>query len=135
MRTGMRFVGLTATVLAFAAGAAFGQNTAPTENKGVSVSQPTAIDLTNEVDGVAGRQLRMRTVTLAPGGVVALHSHNGRPAVATVVQGTLTEHRDNGEVMERHQGDSWTEGKDVTHWAENKGDIAVIVIAVDVFKP
>ena len=125
----------TGITFAFGAGAAFAQNAAPTENKGVSVSQPTALDLTNEVDSVAGRQLRMRTVTLAPGGVVAVHSHKGRPAVATVVQGTLTEHRDNGEVVDRHQGDSWTEGDGVTHWAENKGDIAVIVIAVDVFKP
>ena len=136
MKRTTRFAAVAAgIVLAFSAGVAVGQNTAPTENKGVSVSQPTALDLTNEVDSVAGRQLRMRTVTLAPGGVVALHSHNGRPAVATVVQGTLTEHRDNGEVVERHQGDSWTEGKDVTHWAENKGDVTVIVIAVDVFKP
>jgi quercetin dioxygenase-like cupin family protein len=121
--------------LAFGVGVAVGQNTAPTENKGVTVSQPTALDLSGEIDGVAGRQLRLRTVTLAPGGVVALHSHNGRPAVATVMQGTLTEHRDNGVVVERKQGESWTEGKEVTHWAENKGDVAVVVIAVDVFKP
>ena len=53
----------------------------------------------------------------------------------SVLQGTLTEHRENGEVLERHQGESWTEGKDVTHWAENKGDGTAVVIAVDVFKP
>jgi quercetin dioxygenase-like cupin family protein len=77
----------------------------------------------------------MRTVTIAPGGVVALHSHNGRPAVAIVLQGTLTEHRDNGEVVERRQGESWTESKEITHWAENRGNVAVVVVAVDVFKP
>ncbi len=121
--------------LAFCMGVAVGQNAAPTETKGVKVSPPTALDLSGEIDGVAGRQLRMRTVTIEPGGVVGLHTHNGRPAVAILLQGTLTEHRENGEVLERHPGESWTEGKDVTHWAENKGDGTAVVIAVDVFKP
>ena len=120
--------------LAFGMGIAIGQN-APTENKGVKVGQPTALDLGEEVDGVQGRQLRMRAVTLEPGGVVGMHSHKGRPAVAYVLQGTLTEHRDNGEVHERHQGESWTETKEVTHWAANNGAEPVVVLAVDVFKP
>jgi len=120
--------------LAFGVGVAVGQN-APTENKGVSISPPTALDLGAEIDGVAGRQLRMRVVTLEPGGVVGIHSHNGRPAVAYVLQGTLTEHVDGGGINERSEGESWTEGKAITHWAENKGGKPVVVIAVDVFKP
>jgi quercetin dioxygenase-like cupin family protein len=116
-------------------GVAVGQNTAPTENKGVTVSPPTALELNGEIDGVAGRQLRMRTVTIEPGGVVALHTHNGRPAVAYMLVGTLTEHRESGQVFEWHQGASWAEGKDVTHWAQNKGDGPAVVLAVDVFKP
>ena len=91
--------------LAFAVGVAVGQNSAPTENKGVKVGAPTFIDLTNELDSVAGRQLRLRVITLEPGGVVALHSHNGRPAVAYTLQGTLTEHVENGGVHERQQDD------------------------------
>ena len=127
--------GLSGVVLAFALGVAVGQQTPPNANKGVSVSPPTAIDLTQELDGVAGRQLRLRLVTVEPGGVVGVHSHNGRPAVAYVIQGTLTEHREGSDAIERHEGESWTEGKDTTHWAENKGDGPVVVLAVDVFKP
>ena len=127
--------GLSGMVLAFAIGVAVGQQTPPNANKGVSVSPPTAIDLTQELDGVAGRQLRLRLVTVEPGGVVGVHSHNGRPAVAYVIQGTLTEHREGSDAIERHEGESWTEGKDTTHWAENKGDGPVVVLAVDVFKP
>ena len=127
--------GLSGVVLAFVIGVAVGQQTPPTANKGVSVSPPTAIDLTQELDGVAGRQLRLRLVTVEPGGVVGVHSHNGRPAVAYVIQGTLTEHREGSDAIERHEGESWTEGKDITHWAENKGDGPVVVLAVDVFKP
>ena len=132
-RTAMAVV--SGMALAFAVGVAVGQNSPPTENKGVKVGAPTFIDLTNEIDSVAGRQLRMRVITIEPGGVVALHSHNGRPAVAYTLQGTLTEHLENGGVHERLQGESWTEGRNITHWAENKGDKAVMVIAVDVFKP
>jgi quercetin dioxygenase-like cupin family protein len=121
--------------LAFGVGVAIGQGTAPTETKGVKVSPPTVLDLTQEIDSVQGRQLRLRLVTLESGGVVGIHTHNGRPGVAYVLQGTLTEHLDSGEVHERHEGESWTEGKGTTHWAENKGDGPLVVLAVDVFKP
>ena len=121
--------------LAFAVGVAVGQNSPPTESKGVKMGAPTFIDLTNEIDSVAGRQLRLRVITIEPGGVVALHSHNGRPAVAYTLQGTLTEHVENGAVHVREQGESWSEGKNITHWSENKGDKPVVLIAVDVFKP
>jgi len=121
--------------LAFAVGVAVGQNSPPTENKGIKVGAPTFLDLTNEMDSVAGRQLRMRVVTLEPGGVVAMHSHKGRPAVAYALQVTLTEHLENGDVRDHNEGEAWTEDRNTTHWAENKGDKAVMVIAVDVFKP
>lgn len=120
--------------LAFAVGVAVGQS-APAENRGISVSAPTFVDLTNEIDSVAGRQLRMRVVTIAPGGAVAMHSHKGRPTVAYAMQGTVTEHLENGDVHEHPQGEAWTEANGVTHWAENKGDKPAMIIAVDVFKP
>ena len=127
--------GLAGTALAFGLGVAVGQQTPPTENKGVKVSPPTALDLGPEVDSVEGRQLRLRVVTVEPGGVVAVHSHKGRPAVAYVVQGTLTEWREGSGSQEHHQGESWTEDRNTTHWAENKGDKPVMIVAVDVFKP
>ncbi|HWH46302.1 MAG TPA: cupin domain-containing protein [Burkholderiales bacterium] len=120
--------------LAFGMGIAVGQS-APTENKGVKISPPTTLELRGEIDSVEARQLRLRVVTVEPGGVVGIHSHNGRPAVAYVVQGTLTEYVEGGGVHERKQGESWTEGKATTHWAENKGSSAAVVVAVDVFKP
>jgi quercetin dioxygenase-like cupin family protein len=120
--------------MAFAVGVAVGQN-APTENKGVSVSPPTYVDLSNEVDSVAGRQLRLRVVTIEPGGVVAMHSHKGRPAVAIAQGGTLTEHLDNGDTHDHPQGEAWTEANGISHWAENKGSAPIKVVACDIFKP
>ena len=120
--------------LAFAGGLVVGQN-APSENKGVKVGAPTALDLSREIDSLDGRQLRMRVITIEPGGAVAMHSHKGRPAVAYALQGTLTEHLDTGETRDHAQGEAWTEDHTVTHWAENKSEQPVMVLAVDVFKP
>jgi len=120
--------------LAFAGGLVVGQN-APPENKGVKVGAPTALELSKEIDSLDERQLRMRVITIEPGGAVAMHSHKGRPAVAYALQGTLTEHLDTGETRDHAQGESWTEDHTVTHWAENKSDQPVMVLAVDVFKP
>jgi quercetin dioxygenase-like cupin family protein len=127
--------GALAIALAFGVGVAVGQQNPPTENKGLTVSAPTTLDLGQEIDSTEGRQLRLRLVTLEPGGVVGIHSHKGRPGVAYVLQGTLTESREGGTVKQRQPGESWSEGKDTTHWAENKGDKPVVLVAVDVFKP
>lgn len=82
-----------------------------------------------------GRQLRLRIVTIDPGGVVAVHSHRGRPTVAHLVNGVLTERRE-GDWTEAHPaGNSWTEGRDVTHWAENRETVPAVIVAADVFKP
>ena len=124
----------SAMALAFAVGVAVGQN-APTENKGVSVSAPTFVELASEVDSVSGRQLRLRSVTIEPGGVVAMHSHKGRPAVAIAQNGTLTEHLENGDVHDHPQGEAWTESNGISHWAENKGSEPLKVVACDIFKP
>lgn len=123
-----------AITAAFGAGVAVGQN-APTENKGVTVSGPTFVDLTNEVDTHAGRQLRMRTVSIEPGGVVAMHSHKGRPAVAIAQGGNLTEHLEDGSVHDHAPGEPWTEANGISHWAENRGSAPIKVVACDVFKP
>ncbi|HVY04361.1 MAG TPA: cupin domain-containing protein [Burkholderiales bacterium] len=125
---------ISGLAVAFAAGVAVGQN-APTENKGVTVSPPTFVDLSKEIDTVAGRQLRLRAVTIEPGGVVAMHSHKGRPTVAYLVQGDIVEHVDDGATHDHAAGTAWTEANGISHWSENKGDKPAVIIAVDVFKP
>ena len=113
---------------------AIGQQAPPTENKGVKSDSLTSIDLGPEIDGMQGRQLRLRLVTIEPGGVVRLHSHKDRPAVVRVLQGTLTIHPKGGASIEHKEGDSWSEGKETTHWAENKGANPAVLIAADILK-
>jgi len=135
-KTGFRLsAAAVAIALAFGMGVAVGQSGAPTENKGVKVSAPTSIDLAQQVEGVEGRQLRLRVVTIEAGGVAAVHSHKGRPAVAYIAQGTVTEHREGSGEKDYGVGDVLVEDKDTVHWAENKGSEPAVIVAVDVFKP
>ena len=125
-------IGMT---LAFGLGTAVGQQAPPTENKGFRTGSTAVIDLGPEIDGLQGRQLRMRLLTLEPGGVVGIHSHKDRPAVVHLLQGTLTEHREGGATRAITKGTTWAEGKDTTHWAENKSKAPAVSIAADIFKP
>jgi quercetin dioxygenase-like cupin family protein len=121
--------------LAFIAGvgSADGQQAAPTETKGVTQKLLAAVDLGPEIEGMGGRQLRMRTVTIEPGGIFGIHSHKDRPGVNYVLQGKITEHR--GDVTKEYgPGEFWTENKETTHWVENKGTTPAVFIPVDIFK-
>jgi quercetin dioxygenase-like cupin family protein len=103
------------------------------ETKGVTVKLLAAFDLGPEIDGMAGRQLRMRMVTIEPGGVLGpIHDHKDRPGVVYILQGTITDHR-NGVAREYGPGVGWPEDKNTTHWLENKGTTTAVEISVDIF--
>jgi quercetin dioxygenase-like cupin family protein len=126
---------ILAIVLAFGLGTAVGQQSPPKDNKGLAVEKTVTLDLGGEIAGMEGRQLRMRVLKLEPGGVIGLHSHKDRPAVAFVTQGTLTEHPDGGAMREHPNGAALSAGKAATHWEENKGPAPVVLIVADIAKP
>jgi quercetin dioxygenase-like cupin family protein len=65
------------------------------ETRGVTVRVLTTVDLAREIEGMAGHQLRMRMVTIEPGGIFGpIHDHRGRPGTVYILQGTITDHRD-----------------------------------------
>ncbi len=82
-----------------------------------------------------GWQLRLRALKAEPGAVFGLHSHKDRPAVAFVMQGTLTEYREGGYVKEHREGATLVEAKDTTHWGENKGTTPLVLMVADILKP
>lgn len=91
------------------------------------------IDLGKEIPGLDGRQLRMRRLTLKPGGAIPPHSHTDRPAVVYVLQGRVREHRsDLDKPIEYGEGDSMTENAAIHHWIENIGDTPLVGIVIDV---
>ena len=82
-----------------------------------------------------GRQLRLRVLTIEPGGHIGLRSHKDRPAVVYFVQGTDTVIQEDGTAKTFHPGDTSSATKDTTHWHRNDGQDNVVLIAVDIFKP
>jgi quercetin dioxygenase-like cupin family protein len=102
------------------------------ETKGITVKLLAALDLGSEIEAMAGRQLRMRMVTIEPGGVFGpVHDHKGRPGIVYILQGTITDHR-NGVAKEYGPGLGWPEDKDTTHWLENRGTTLAVEISVDI---
>jgi quercetin dioxygenase-like cupin family protein len=128
-------VGLFAVGFAFIAGYAAVQRQPPTETVGQSEEMLRAIDLTNELDSTKGRPLRMRKVTLQPGGVLGLHNHVDRPAVTYLLQGQMTYHQQGKPDLVANPGDGFAEGRATTHWAESTGKVPAVWIAVDIPKP
>jgi quercetin dioxygenase-like cupin family protein len=104
------------------------------ETKRVTVKILATVDLGPEIEGLAGRQLRMRMVTIEPGGVFGpLHDHKDRPGIVYVLQGTITDHR-NGAAKDYGPGVGWPEDRNTTHWLENRGRIPAIEISVDIVR-
>jgi len=121
-------------LLAFAAGYAIGQAKPPAENKGLSAAPLQSLDLSEEVESVKGRPLRMRKITLQPGGVIGLHTHKDRPAVSYFLEGQVTYHQEGRADVVVGPGQGFAEGKATTHWAQNRGSVPAVWIAVDIPK-
>jgi quercetin dioxygenase-like cupin family protein len=104
------------------------------ETKGVTAELLATLDLGAEIDGLAGRQLRMRMFTFEPGATFGpLHDHKDRPGMVYILQGTITDHRD-GVATEYGPGVGWPEDKNTRHWLENRGTTTAVEISVDVVK-
>jgi quercetin dioxygenase-like cupin family protein len=130
LRLALVAAGIAATAATFTL--ALAQMAPPADNVGVAAKVVGSVPLTGEIDGIDGRQLRMRIVTLAPGGMFAQHSHKDRPSVEFVLKGNATEFR--GDLQKNyHEGDSVLADKNTTHWWRNDGKEPAVFVAVDVF--
>jgi quercetin dioxygenase-like cupin family protein len=133
--TATRLISASAVALLIACGTAAAQQAKPTENKGMKADVLTTIDLGKQgLNDYNSRQMRMRKITLAPGGVVGYHSHSDRPAMDYVLKGAVIDHRDGVPDRTYKAGDKITENTDVNHWVENKGKVPAELIAIDLVK-
>jgi quercetin dioxygenase-like cupin family protein len=84
--------------------------------------------------GVEGLSLRIRRITVAPGGFVPLHYHNDRPSVDYMIEGELVEHATFCAVPIVHRaGDSASRfGDFFGHWWKNETDRPVVLVSADV---
>ncbi len=105
------------------------------ETRGVSVQLLGTVDLAGEIEGLEGRQLRMRAFTFEPGAVFGpVHDHAGRPGIVYILQGTITDHRD-GVATDYGPGLGWPEDRHTLHWLENRGTVPAVEVSVDIVKP
>lgn len=104
------------------------------ETRGVTVEVLATVDLGPEIEGMTGRVLRMRRVSIEPGGVFGpIHDHRDRPGTVYIVRGTITDHR-NGVATDYGPGVGWPEDRNTTHWLENRGSSPAVEISVDIVR-
>ena len=124
----------TASFMLLSAGYVLGQQSAPADYKLVTEDLLASIDLAKEIDSVQDRELRLSRATIAPGGHVGLHSHQGDPTIVYLLSGVLTNHHDDGTMEGFHEGQVFAEFGPRTHWVENQGPAPVIFIVANIHR-
>ena len=105
---------------------------AQTMPSGVTDDIVGSVDLQKELN-FADHDLRLRRLVVQPGGVVPLHSHAGRPALITIVSGSITEYSSTCSVgIDHHAGDVTVESDGISHWWRNNGPVPAVLLSADV---
>ena len=106
---------------------------APSAPIGITDTELAAIDLANENVKLSPRRLRMRNMTIAPGGVVPLHDHADRPALIMVTAGQIYENSSKCSVPILHKaGDVSREFLGTKHWWKNETSSPVELTIADI---
>lgn len=106
---------------------------APTAPVGVVDTELASIDLSKENVRLDQRRLRLRHMTIAPGGIVPIHSHEDRPALIMVNQGEIYEYSSKCAVPILHKaGEVSREFLGVRHWWKNTGSQTVDLTIGDI---
>jgi hypothetical protein len=84
--------------------------------------------------GVEGLALRIRRITVKPGGFVPLHYHFDRPSVDYIIEGELVEHNTFCAVPIVHEAGASSNrfGNYLGHWWKNETAHDVVLILADV---
>ena len=118
----------------FLAGLALGQRAGPTDWRGISQQVLAKIDLAGEIPDAKDRDLRLSRATIAPGGHVPVHSHEGDPTIVYILSGVLTNHHLDGTVRRYHAGEAFAEFGPGRHWIENAGAEPVVFLDANIHK-
>ncbi|HEU0223592.1 MAG TPA: cupin domain-containing protein [Paracoccaceae bacterium] len=78
--------------------------------------------------------LRLRRITVAPGGVVPTHWHEDRPSIVYILNGEIIEHSSFCAVPVVHRAGEYAaeSGPNHGHWWENKTAEPVVILSTDV---
>jgi quercetin dioxygenase-like cupin family protein len=133
--TGLFLIGATAASAACPPGketTTDGQKPGATAHKDVDEKLLGQIDLSKEKVNVPGRLFRMRRLVVQPGGEVAWHSHEDRPALIYIISGTITEYSSHCSVpIEHPAGDLSVESGGLSHWWKNNSKEPATLVSAD----
>ena len=100
------------------------QRQPPPEHQGVSVVELGVLpesSLKAQI-GLSGHVLKLREVTVEPGGAIAEHSHATRPGLVQTISGSWTEVRDGKETAyPATKKGALVEDESTVHWLYNDG--------------
>jgi len=145
MQSLTRFAGRPGRLAAGCAAAAFilggiggnvlAQMTPPTEHKGLGVETLGVIseDSMKATVGLDGHILKLRAITIEPGGQIAKHGHETRPGLVKVIEGEWVEGRDSGEsIFDADTPAAIVEDEATVHWFYNRGSEPATAIVCDI---
>jgi len=113
----------------------FAQTEIPGTHKGLAVGTLGTIPEKSmkAQAGISGYELRMRKITIKPGGQIAKHSHAKKAGLVTVTSGTWTEGRPGGEIeYSSSQPKGILEDSATVHWFWNRGAKPATAIVCDI---
>jgi quercetin dioxygenase-like cupin family protein len=110
-----------------------GQKPGATAHKDVTDKVIASINLVEEKVGLKDHKFRLRRLVVQPGGEVAWHSHEDRPAIIYIVFGTIVEYASTCAVPIAHNaGDVARETHTTKHWWKNTTKKPVVLLSADI---
>ena len=109
----------------------------PAKHEGVSVvplGQLSESSLRIQL-GLSGYEMKLREVTVAPGGAIAEHSHATRPGLVKTVSGAWVEVRNGEEIrFPADRREALVEDENTVHWLYNDGDVPAVALVCGLSK-
>ena len=109
-----------------------GQKPGATAHKDVTDKILASINLVEERVGLKDHKFRLRRLVVQPGGEVAWHTHEDRPAIIYIVSGTIIEYASTCAVPIVHNaGDVARETHATKHWWKNTTKKPAVLLSAD----
>lgn len=101
----------------------------------VAVHSESELPLAGETINAPGWRFRARTITIAPGAIISMHSHNDRPETVMMKHGELTIYESDCKVpYTMKEGEVYQSGHGKSHWVKNQSDHYSVMYVVDLVK-
>ena len=125
----------TGLVIGFANGSSHRQP--PAEHEGVSVvplGQLKESSLKMQI-GLSGYEMKLREITVEPGGAIKEHSHATRPGLVKTISGSWIEVRNGIEKSyPATKKEALVEDENTVHWLYNDGDVPAVAVVCGLSK-